>query len=101
MPKKDGTKVDFVRALPGAMPAKEVVEKAKEAGLKLSIPYVYVIRSQARTGRKKSKAPSAGPGRAVSKDAHARLIDAASEIGLSRSIEILTSEKARIVRLLR
>ncbi len=98
MPKKDGTKADFVRSLPGTMPAKEVVEKAKDAGLKLSIPYVYVIRSQARTGRKKS---AGEPAPRASKDVEARLIAAASELGLSRSIEILTSEKARIVRLLR
>jgi len=98
MPKKDASKAEFVRSLPETMPAKQVVDKAKEAGLKLSTAYVYVIRSQARTGPK--KASSNGAPR-VSKDAEARLIAAASEIGLTRSIQLLTQEKERVMRLLR
>lgn len=98
MPKKDATKAEFVRALPASMPAKEVVEKAKEAGLKLTTAYVYVIRSQARTGGAKKPAPAAPH---VSKDAEARLIGVASELGLTRSIDILTREKERVMRLLR
>ena len=54
MTKKDASKAEFVRGLPQTMPAKQVVEKAKESGLKLTTAYVYVIRSQARTGGKKS-----------------------------------------------
>ena len=100
MPKKDASKAEFVRGLPPAMPAKEVVEKAKEAGHKLTTAYVYVIRSQARTGGKKKKPASNGAPRA-SKDAEARLIAAAEEIGLTRSIAVLEREKERIVRLLR
>ncbi len=102
MPKKEGaqTKADFVRALPEAMPAKDVVEKAKEAGLKLSPAYVYVIRSQGRNGAKKDKAPKA-PRPHAGKAAEARLIAAASELGLSRSIEVLQAEKARLMRILR
>jgi hypothetical protein len=100
MTKKDASKAEFVRGLTEALPAKEVVEKAKEAGLKLTTAYVYVIRSQARTGSKKSNgaAPTRRP---ASKDAEARLIAAASEIGLTRSIELLTQEKARVLKLLR
>jgi hypothetical protein len=97
MTKKDASKAEFVRNLPQGLPAKEVVDKAKEAGLKLTTAYVYVIRSQARTGGKKSA--SAAP--RAPKDAEARLIAAASEIGLTRSIELLTQEKARVMRLLR
>ena len=98
MTKKDASKAEFVRGLPPTMPAKQVVEKAKEAGLKLTTAYVYVIRSQARTGGKKAS-PSAAP--RPSKDAEAKLIEAASEIGLTRSIEVLTREKERVMRLLR
>lgn len=98
MTKKDASKAEFVRGLPQNMPAKQVVEKAKEAGLKLTTAYVYVIRSQARTGGKKS-ASAAAP--RPSKDAEAKLIAAASEIGLSRSIEVLTREKERVLKLLR
>jgi hypothetical protein len=95
MPKKDATKAAFVRALPSTMPAKDVVEKAKEAGHKLTTAYVYVIRSQARSGgkRRKNGAPP--------KDAEARLLAAASDLGFSRSIALLTDEKARLTRLLR
>lgn len=100
MPKKDASKAEFVRGLPAAMPAKEVVEKAKDAGVKLTTAYVYVIRSQARTGGKKKSATATAAPRA-SKDAEARLIAAASELGLSRSIDVLQREKERIVRLLR
>ena len=98
MTKKDASKAEFVRGLPPNMPAKQVVEKAKEAGLKLTTAYVYVIRSQARTGGKKT---SAGAAPRASKDAEAKLIAAASEIGLSRSIEVLTREKERVLKLLR
>jgi hypothetical protein len=97
MTKKDASKAEFVRGLPQTMPAKQVVEKAKEAGLKLTTAYVYVIRSQARTGGKKSATASPRP----SKDAEAKLIAAASEIGLSRSIDVLTREKERVLKLLR
>lgn len=97
MPKKDATKADFVRALPASMPAKEVVDKAKEAGLKLTTAYVYVIRSQARTGGVK-RDPDAPR---ISKDAESRLVAIASELGLTRSIAILTREKERVMKLLR
>ena len=98
MPKDSGTKAAFVRSLPETMPAKEVVDKAKEAGLKLTPAYVYVIRSQARVGTKK---PANGAPPRAAKDAQARLIAAASELGISRSIDLLTAEKARLQRLLR
>jgi hypothetical protein len=101
MSKKEASKADFVRALPAALPAKEVVDKAKEAGLKLTTAYVYVIRSQARTGKKKSSSSSAPHAPRPSKDAEARLVAAASEIGLTRSIALLQREKERVVRLLR
>ncbi len=101
MPKKDASKAEFVRALPEAMPAKQVVEKAKEAGLKISTAYVYVIRSQARVGPKKPNNSAAPHAPKPAKDAEARLVAIASEIGLTRSIDILTQEKARVMRLLR
>lgn len=115
MPKKEASKAEFVRSLPVSMPAKQVVDRAKEAGLELSPAYVYVIRSQARTGGAKGAAkssgassngattdgPTSGGGPRVSKDVEARLVAVASEIGLSRSIEILTREKARVMRVLR
>jgi hypothetical protein len=104
MTKKDASKAEFVRGLPEDMPAKNVVEKAKEAGLKLSTAYVYVIRSQARTGGKKSSPSSDGAPRVAGprgSGMEAKLIATASEIGLTRSIDLLTREKERVMKLLR
>jgi hypothetical protein len=109
MTKKDASKAEFVRGLPETMPAKQVIEKAKEAGLKLTTAYVYVIRSQARTGGKKPPSSSSEAAPRASKDEprgsrapmEAKLIAAASEIGLTRSIDLLTREKERVMRLLR
>ncbi|HEY2368264.1 MAG TPA: hypothetical protein VGH87_17820 [Polyangiaceae bacterium] len=103
MTKKDASKAEFVRGLPENMPAKNVVEKAKEAGLKLTPAYVYVIRSQARTGGKKSSSPDDAPRVAGPRGSgmEAKLIATASEIGLTRSIDLLTREKERVMKLLR
>jgi hypothetical protein len=46
----------WIRALPHSMPAKEVVDKAKSEGIKLSIAQVYTTRSSAK------KAGKRGPG---------------------------------------
>jgi hypothetical protein len=63
------SKSAFVRGLPPSMPAKEVVAKAKTAGLALSDRYVHVIRSiakrAARSGQGGAKAPRRG-GRPIS-----------------------------------
>ena len=62
-------KTAFVRSLPSSMPGAEVVKKAKEAGLKISVGYVYSIRAKTHAKRQ-SSAPAAagapakrGPGR--------------------------------------
>ena len=65
-PKKPLNKTAFVRSLPSSMPGAEVVKKAKEAGLAISIGYVYSIRAKSHSKRKGGTAPAAkrGPGRA-------------------------------------
>jgi regulator of extracellular matrix RemA (YlzA/DUF370 family) len=67
--KSVASKSAFVRGLPASMPAKEVVAKAKAAGLTLSDRYVHVIRSiakrAARNGHTALKAPRRG-GRPIS-----------------------------------
>ena len=67
--KKPMNKTAFVRSLPSSMPGAEVVKKAKEAGLKISVGYVYSIRAKTHAKRR-SSAPAAagapakrGPGR--------------------------------------
>lgn len=66
---KNVSKSAFVRGLPASMPAKEVVAKAKAAGLTLSDRYVHVIRSiakrAARNGHTALKTPRRG-GRPIS-----------------------------------
>jgi hypothetical protein len=46
------SKADFVRGLPKNLSTKEVVAKAKQAGIKLGEDYVYKVRS-----RERAKAP--------------------------------------------
>lgn len=60
--KKEGSdsgvsKADFIRSL-GNAPAKEVVAKAKEAGITLSEAYVYKLRSNERLAAKRGNASS-------------------------------------------
>jgi len=53
------TKTSFVLSLPRDLPAAEVVEKAKAAGIKLTENYVHKIRSKAKVaggGKKKTSA---------------------------------------------
>jgi hypothetical protein len=92
------SKAAFVRSLPATMPAKEVIEKAKAAGHKLSPAYVYVIRSKGGGGKARGKgAPRAGRGRgAGSAGAERALIDAALELGFNRARQVLDAAQARI-----
>jgi hypothetical protein len=52
--RKTPSKSAFVRGLPATLPAKEVVAKAKAAGLVLSDRYVHVIRSIAKRAARQS-----------------------------------------------
>ena len=63
--KKPVNKSKFVRSLPRTMPGVEVVKKAKEAGIKITIGYVYSIRAKSNATRRKGSTPTAkrGPGR--------------------------------------
>jgi hypothetical protein len=96
-------KSDFVRSLSAATPAKDVVAKAKAAGVKLDLQYVYKIRSRAKPAAAKRSAgrpasaqalrPSA---RLTESSAEALLRALGAEIGLGRAVEILQSERARV-----
>jgi hypothetical protein len=59
---KPVNKTAFVKHLPKTMPAKEVVAKAKAAGITLTEMYVYSIRSKSKA-RKSSGIAKRGPGR--------------------------------------
>jgi hypothetical protein len=95
------SKAAFVRSLPRTMSAKEVIAKAKAAGLKLSPAYIYVIRSKS-TGPS-SKAPKTGGGKPGPKPKNGRglenqFIGLALDIGFGRAQELLNSTKAAVQR---
>jgi hypothetical protein len=96
------SKTDFVKSQPADMPAKDVVAKAKAAGMTLSENYVYTIRSAAKTKPGKRRRPKGSAntptGAMAAKVAASGVEDllraAASEIGLSRAIAILQEQQA-------
>lgn len=63
--KKTQNKSAFVRSLPSTMPIKDVVAKAKAAGLTLTEKYVSTIRYNAKVSARKKSGGGAkrGPGR--------------------------------------
>lgn len=102
--KKAITKTDFVRGLPAHMPAKDVVEKAKAVGLKLTPGYVYEIRSASKRPKRSarvrlaaSNGMSTSPRKARAMDADEVLRAVAAEIGLSRAIAILQEQHRRVL----
>lgn len=93
------SKAAFVRSLPPNMPAKDVIEKAKAAGHKLSPAYVYVIRSKGSSktaGRGGRKLGRGRQGRSNGGAAERQLVSAALELGFGRAQEILNAAKARL-----
>jgi hypothetical protein len=101
---KRTTKADFVRSLPATTPAKEVVAKAKEAGMALTDMYVYNVRSTSKASAKKGNGLKA-PGKAIPHVVHKAstgepaedLLKAiAAEIGLARAMTVLQAERDRV-----
>lgn len=67
MASKPKTKRGFILSLPISLPARDVVEKGRQAGFLFSTGYVYVTRSDAKLNNKlKGKAPKA-PSKALEK----------------------------------
>jgi hypothetical protein len=105
---KSINKTAFVLELPADMSAKEVIDKGKAAGIKLTDRYVYSIRSKAkvrggapgrrgrpRGARGKATALSgrqAGGGGAL----ESRFFDVALDLGLSKAESLLSSLRARV-----
>jgi hypothetical protein len=95
----------FVRNLPPKLPAKEVVARAKKAGITLSEKYVYVIRSNSH---KKRRGAGRGPGRPVGRPrmalssggpgtgAEREFRRLAIEIGVRRAEEILGETRKKV-----
>src|SRR3954470_16963106 len=99
-PKKK-SKASFVCELPSTTPAKEVVAKAKAAGISLTEGYVYNVRATSKSAKspktngvaasaprasKAVAAPTARTKRGSSVEDLLRAV--AAELGLARAIEI-------------
>jgi len=106
---KKGPKVskkEFILSQPAELSPREVVEKAKEAGMSLTEQYVYVVRSgqkgkPKRRGRppkaaakKKAAAAPAAPRGRRSLEAEFRRI--AIELGLDRAADILSDTQKKV-----
>lgn len=109
------SKADFIRTLPSSTPASEVVELAHAEGISVTPQYVYNLRARAKAPTA-TAAPKRGPGRPTGggvQRVNARsaaptgvtgveelLRAAAAELGLSRAIEILSEQQAKVRSLL-
>ena len=106
MPRKKATgkrtvnKSQFVREQPTSMTAKQVVSKAKDAGITLSEKYVYNIRAKAnarkRTGRPGRPRKVGRPVGSGGGGLEGRLIDLALEIGLGKAEALLGRLRSKI-----
>jgi hypothetical protein len=98
--KKKQSKAAFVRSLPTTTPAKDVVAKAKAAGLSLSEPYVYNVRATSKRASGKSSGGARRGRPSVHQSAENLLRAVAANIGLAQSLQILQAEHDRVRRLL-
>ena len=98
------SKAAFVLDLPTDLPAKEVVAKAKEVGLRLAEGYVYVIRSTARSRarRLRIKRPVASArilvGRVSGTEAEFRRL--ALELGLGKAKKLLRDTEEKVAAII-
>lgn len=104
------TKSEFVRRFPLNTPAKQVVESAKAAGIKLDTTYVYKVQSRSKPTAQAKKLPAKGAApvpavksavlpiaaKSSGSSADDLLRAVAAELGLGRAVEILQSERARV-----
>ncbi|MGA3121683.1 MAG: hypothetical protein ABSF69_13035 [Polyangiaceae bacterium] len=106
-----GSKAAFVRSHANLSPS-EIVGRAKAAGIRLEVGYVYNIRSADKTAAAKTKAPAKRPSLKVVAPTAIRpgsttaspedlLKVVAAEIGLGRAIELLLGDRARVHAILR
>ncbi len=103
------SKAAFVRGLAASTPAKEVVAKAKDRGMVLTESYVYNVRGAAKAARRKRAGslrsavvprPAVAAGR-ISQSTEDLLRAVGAELGLTRAIELLHAERARVHAVLR
>jgi hypothetical protein len=86
---------------------KEIVAKAKAAGIKFGVGYVYNVRGYDKTAGKRRATPKRSASMAIATNGGRSasiaqvktadlLIAVAAELGLGRAMEILAGERARV-----
>lgn len=89
----------FVLSLPLDLPAKEVIERAAQQGIKLKDTYVYVVRSNAKK-KPASKARNNGLGLTSTNSAELEFRRLALELGLGKSRELLQETEQMVEALI-
>lgn len=106
---KSINKTAFVLELPADMSAKEVIDKGKAAGIKLTDRYVYSIRSKAKVrggGPVRRGRPRGAGGKAAALGGRltgggngaleSRFFDVALDLGLSKAEALLSNLRSRV-----
>jgi hypothetical protein len=113
---KFGAKADFIRSQPASMSAKDVVEAARKAGLKVTVNHVYNIRAaekkegshggprsvaaastSAPAASRRGRKPASASALSASTAVEAQLRRAIAEVGLQRAREIFDSVESVFV----
>lgn len=92
-------KSDFILAH-AEMPVKEVVARARDAGLTLSRAYVYMVRAGYHPRRKRAKPRAGSPATGGSKGAEGLVLAVVAEIGLGRAIALLERRRQMVLEAL-
>jgi hypothetical protein len=101
------SKSDFVRSLPADMPAREVLEKAKEAGYAMSPALVYMARQGGKKAKKVGRPAGKSKGASVTRapkggtSFETKFADMVAEIGLVRAEEMIRAVRARFTAVAR
>jgi len=93
--KKRVNKSSWIRDQPKALSAKELVMKAKAAGIELTTAYVYSVRSAAK--RKGAHGGVRGPARRSGSDGAGRLHDVPRQQFLLLALRLGTDEAQRLL----
>ncbi len=97
MRKTTVSKSEFIRSLPADMKVSEVIAKGKEAKLKITPSLVYGVRTAQNKVKVVKVANGNGDGMHKAESA---LLAVAGEIGLGRAIELLSTQREVVSKLL-
>jgi hypothetical protein len=94
---KFGIKADFIRRSAASMTAKDVVEAAKKAGIKVTVNHVYNVRANAKKRRGVAGAKPGPKPRAAdhAPGLEAQLRGLIAQIGLQRARQVFTEVQSR------